>query len=140
MTMHEQALAAYRGQTDTLIYEGITHNTPWNKVMLKPDPQFTVDSSSLVVVHTPTLPYNWPTSTSPGLTSGPPVVRYSVAVHSALSTPTKPQPILKRAQQQAEKMGSTVQPGPSGSGADKKRKAVEDLGRPEKRVMRSSRQ
>ncbi|KIM92158.1 hypothetical protein PILCRDRAFT_261 [Piloderma croceum F 1598] len=138
--MHEQALAAYRGQMDTLVYKGITHNTPWNKVTLKPDAKFTVDTSSLAVVHTPTLPYNWPTSTSPGLTGGPPVVRYSVAVQLASSTPTKPRPIPKRTQQQAEKTGSMVKPGPSSSGADKKRKAVEDLGMPEKRVTRSSRQ
>jgi hypothetical protein len=147
LTAHEQALAAYRGQTDTSVYEHpISNNTPWNRVKLIPDVKLTLGTSSLCVVRTPNLPYNWPNSTSSGLTGGPSIVRYSTAAQSAASTPAKQRPVPKPARRKDRTAGSkqktdntVVKPSVGASTTGRKRKAVEELTKSEKRVMRSSR-
>jgi hypothetical protein len=84
------------------------------------------------------LPYDWLISNNPGLTGSPPIVRYLLAAPPTMSTPTKAWPIPKCAHQSTQTTNNTETVKPGNSSMGRKRKPVEDLGKPEKKVTRSS--
>lgn len=146
LTVHEQALAAYHGQTDTSVYEHlISNNMPWNGVKLIPDVKLTLGTSLLCIVLWIYLTIGQPQPVQDLLVAHVLWGTPWLVAWSAASTLAKQRPVPKPAFQKNHTAGSkwktdstVVKPSVGASTTGDKRKAVEEPAKSEKRVTRSS--